>query len=97
MKAEFGGSTAAAAFAAGNCSSEGNALNISLASCANSAGVGMPAGKPALASKPVARLAGSEIRFEPGVGSLVLMVLSHIYVFEQAKRVVREHSRGAVE
>jgi hypothetical protein len=42
-------------------------------------------------------LAGSEIRFEPGVGSLVLMVLSHIYVFEQAKRVVREHSRGAVE
>jgi hypothetical protein len=57
----------------------------------------MPAGKPAPATGPVAQLSGSGVHFEAGVGSLVLMVLSQIYVFEQGKRIVREHGRGAVQ
>ena len=97
MKAEFGGNTVAAAFATGNCSSCGNSLNISLASRANSAGVGIPAGSSALESSLEGKLADPGVTFDAGVGSLVLMVLSYVYVLEQGNCIVRQHSRRAVQ
>ena len=101
MKAEFGGNTAAAAFAAGNCSSWGNALKISLARRVNSAGDGAPGGRPELGPGPEFRpddqFGVSGVTTEAEAGSLVLMVLSYVYVFEQGNRIVREHGGGAVE
>ena len=97
MKAEFGGKTAAAAFAAGNCSSSGNALKISLARRVSSAGDGAPAGRAELKSGPDGQPGDSGIPSEAVVGSLVLMVLAYVYVFEQGDCIVGEHGRGAVQ
>jgi hypothetical protein len=76
-------------------------LKISFARRVNSAGGGIPAGKPELGPAPGSRLDDqfgvSGVTTEAEVGSLVLMVLSYVYIFEQGNRIVHENRRGAVQ
>src|SRR5271166_807318 len=82
---------------AGGWSASGNAVKNSPAMRASSAGSGRPGGKPSVPGKTVAQLPVTGIAAEARVPSLVLMVLSYVYVFEQGNGIVRKHGGRAVQ
>jgi hypothetical protein len=97
LKAEFDGNTRRAAVIAGCWISSGSALNIALAMRDSSAGERTPGGSVAIPGRPGAVLVASGRAGDISDCSLVLMVLSYVYVFEQGNRIVHKYGRGTVK
>ncbi len=96
-----GGTGAAGATDKGGWSASGNAVKNALAMRANSTGSRTPAVRPSVPCgvpcDPFAKSPLPGITAEVRLASLVLMVLSHVYVFEQGNGVIGKHGGGAVQ
>ena len=96
MTGEPGGTGAAGASEVGGWSADGNEVKNSLAMRASSMGSRTPGGMAPLPGKTVVQLPVSGIADGLRLSSFVLMVLSHVYVFEQGDGVVSKHSGRAI-
>jgi hypothetical protein len=92
-----GGNGAAGATDKGGWSASGNAVKNSLARRASSKGSRTPGAKPSVPCNAFAQLPLPGIAAEARLASLVLMVLSHVYVFEQGNGIVGKHGGGAIQ
>ena len=96
MTGDPGGTGAAGATDKGGWSASGNELKNSLAIRASSIGSRTPAVKPS-GPGPFVQVPLPGTVAAARLASLVLMVLSHVYVFEQGNGIVGQYGSGAVQ